>query len=48
MDAEAIAQLVTVLAVGLAIVWNQQRGIDKLRGDVNTSISQLRRDHDKL
>ena len=48
MDAEAIAQLVAVLAVGFAIIWNQQRGIDKLRDDVNTSIGQLRQDHDRL
>lgn len=44
----AIAQLVTLLAVGLAIIWNQQRGTDKLRDDVNTSIGQLRQDHHKL
>ena len=47
MDAEAITQLVTVLAVGLAIIWNQQRSIDKLRDDVNSSIRELRIDHDK-
>ncbi len=48
MDAEAIAQLVTVLSVGLAIVWHQQRSIDKLRDDVNASIRELRQDHDVL
>lgn len=48
MDAETIAQFVTLLAVGLAIIWNQQRGIDKLRDDVNTSVQQLHQDHNKL
>ncbi len=48
MEADAIAQLVTLLMVGLGIVWHQQRSTDKLRDDFNTANRQLRQDHDKL
>ncbi len=48
MEADAIAQLVTLLMVGLGIVWHQQRSTDKLRDDFNTANRQLRRDHDTL
>lgn len=48
MEVDTVAQIVTVLSVGLAIVWHQQRSIDKLRDDVNASIRELRRDHDVL
>ena len=59
MEADAIAQLVTLLMVALGIVWHQQRSTDKLRedfqtanrnlrDDFNTANLQLRQDHDKL
>ena len=59
MEADAIAQLVTLLMVGLGIVWHQQRSTDKLREEFHTAtrnlreefqtaIHELRRDHDKL
>ena len=59
MEADAIAQLVTLLTVGIAIVWHQQRSTDKLREDFQTAIRslreefqtanrQLRQDHDRL
>ncbi len=59
MEADAIAQLVTLLMVGLGIVWHQQRSTDKLRAEFQTAIRslreefqtaihELRRDHDKL
>ena len=59
MEADAIAQLVTLLMVGLGIVWHQQRSTDKLRAEFQTAIRslreefqtanrQLRQDHDKL
>ncbi len=59
MEADAIAQLVTLLMVGLGIVWHQQRSTDKLRAEFQTAIHnlreefqtairELRRDHDTL
>lgn len=45
MEVDTVAQILTVLSVGLAIVWHQQRSVDKLRDDVNASIRDLRRDH---
>lgn len=59
MEADAIAQLVTLLMVALGIVWHQQRSTDKLRedfqtanrnlrDDFNTANHHLRQDHDKL
>ena len=48
MEADAIAQLVTLLMVGLVIVWHQQRSTDKLREEFQTANRQLRQDHDKL
>ncbi len=48
MEADAIAQLVSMLMVGLGIVWHQQRSTDKVRDDVNTGLRELRQDHDKL
>ncbi len=59
MEADAIAQLVTLLMVGLGIVWHQQRSTDKLRDEFqtaihnlreefHTAIRELRRDHDTL
>ncbi|MCQ3806946.1 MAG: hypothetical protein OXB92_14175, partial [Acidimicrobiaceae bacterium] len=59
MDADAITQLVTLLLVGLGIVWHQQRSTDKLRDEFQTAIRnlrdefqtatrELRRDHDTL
>ena len=48
MEVDAVAQLVTLLTVGIAIVWQQQRSTDKLRDDFNTANLQSRQDHDKL
>ena len=59
MEADAIAQLVTLLMVALGIVWHQQRSTDKLREDFQTANRnlreefqtanrQLRQDHDGL
>ena len=59
MEADAIAQLVTLLMVALGIVWHQQRSTDKLREDFQTANRnlreefqtanrQLRQDHDRL
>ena len=48
MEVDTLAQIVTLLTVGLAIVWHQQRSTDKLRDDLNTANRQLRQDHDKL
>ena len=48
MDADAIAQLVTLLLVGLGIVWHQQRSTDTLRDEFQTANRELRRDHDTL
>ena len=48
MEADAIAQLVSLLMVGLGIVWHQQRSTDKVRDDVNTGLRELRQDHDRL
>ena len=52
MEADAIAQLVTLLMVGLGIVWHQQRSTDKLREEfqtaINTGLRELRQDHNKL
>ena len=47
MEADAIAQLVTLLMVtllmvGLGIVWHQQRSTDKLREDFQTANRNLR------
>ncbi len=42
MEADAIAQLVTLLMVGLGIVWHQQRSTDKLREEFHTAIRGLR------
>ncbi len=42
MEADAIAQLVTMLMVGLGIVWHQQRSTDKLREEFQTAIQNLR------
>ncbi len=42
MEADAIAQLVTLLMVGLGIVWHQQRSTDKLREEFHTAIRNLR------
>ncbi len=41
MEADAIAQLVTLLMVGLGIVWHQQRSTDKLRDEFHTANRQL-------
>ena len=48
METDAIAQLVTLLMVGLGIVWHQQRSTDKVRDDLNTGLRELRQDHNKL
>ncbi|MCQ3806952.1 MAG: hypothetical protein OXB92_10840 [Acidimicrobiaceae bacterium] len=48
MDANAIAQLVTLLMVGMGIVWHQQRGTDKIRDEFQTANRELRRVHDTL
>ena len=52
MEADAIAQLVTLLMVGLGIVWHQQRSTDKLREEfqtaINTGFRELRQDHNNL
>ena len=59
MEVDAVAQLVTLLTVGIAIVWQQQRSTDKLREEFQTAIRdlreefqtanrQLRQDHDRL
>ena len=48
MEADAIAQLVTLLMVGLGIVWHQQRSTDNLREEFQTANRQLRQDHDRL
>ncbi len=59
MEADAIAQLVSLLMVALGIVWHQQRSTDKLREDFQTANRnlreefqtanrQLRQDHDRL
>ena len=37
MDADAITQLVTLLLVGLGIVWHQQRSTDKIRDKFQTA-----------
>ena len=42
MEVDAVAQIVTLLTVGIAIVWHQQRSTDKLRDDLNTANRQLR------
>ena len=42
MDADAITQLVTLLLVGLGIVWHQQRSTDKLRDEFQTANRNLR------
>ena len=42
MEADAIAQLVTLLMVALGIVWHQQRSTDKLREDFQTANRNLR------
>ena len=39
-----ISQIVTLLAVGLALVWHQQRGIDKLRKEFQRGQRSLRKE----
>ena len=39
-----ISQIVTLLAVGLALVWHQQRSIDKLRKEFQRSHRSLRKE----
>ena len=48
MEVDTLAQIVTLLTVGIAIVLQQQRSTDKLRDDFNTANHHLRQDHDKL
>ena len=47
-----ISQIVTLLAVGLALVWHQQRSIDRLRKEFRRGQrslrKELRRDHAEL
>ena len=42
MDADTIVQIVTVALAVLAIIWHQQRSIDKLRDDFGRSVDKLR------
>ena len=39
-----ISQIVTLLAVGLALVWHQQRSIDKLRKEFQRTYKSLRKE----
>ena len=42
MDANTVTQIVTVALAVLAIIWHQQRSVDKLRGDFDRAIDKLR------
>jgi len=42
MSIEAIAQLASTGLAVLAIIWHQQRSIDKLRDEFNQAINKLR------
>ena len=42
MDANTVTQMVTVVLAVLAIIWHQQRTIDKLRGDFERAVDKLR------
>ncbi len=44
MSIEAIAQLASTGLAVLAIIWHQQRSIDKLRDEFNQAINKLRDD----
>ena len=42
MSVEVVTQIVTLALAVLAIIWHQQRTIDKLREEVFTAIDKLR------
>ena len=42
MDANTVTQIVTVVLAVLAIIWHQQRSVDKLRADFERAIDKLR------
>ena len=42
MDANTVTQMVTVVLAVLAIIWHQQRSIDKLRADFERAVDKLR------
>ena len=42
MDANTATQIVTVALAVLAIIWHQQRTIDKLRADFERALDKLR------
>lgn len=42
MDIGAVSQIVTVVLAVVAIIWNQQRTIDKLRSDFERATDKLR------
>ncbi len=44
MDGGTIAQLATLVLAVMAIIWHQQRSIDKLRDDFNAANRELRDD----
>ncbi len=44
MDGGTIAQLATLVLAVMAIIWHQQRSIDKLRGDFNAANREQRDD----
>ena len=52
MDINTVTQALTVALAVLAIIWHQQRSIDKLRADFERAHDKLRADferaHDKL
>ena len=48
MDGGTIAQLATLVLAVMAIIWHQQRSIDKLRDDFNAANRELRGAIDRL
>ena len=48
MDADAIAQLVTLVLAVLTLVWHQQRTTDKLRDEVQSADRRHQAALDKL
>ncbi len=42
MDVTVIAQVLTMVLAAVAIVWHQQRSIDKLRAEMREEFSRLR------
>ena len=48
MDVTVAAQVLTMVLAAVAIVWHQQRSIDKLRAEMREEFSQLREELSQL